>query len=305
MEKIRFETDPHNRLIVTKTGLKGKLARFRRVLDGNFELAPGNTLAYHVKHPLDEYTLVGRQIKFNGTWRLNKNNDLVYTLDSWKGRVAEDELTLRCQVIDVKENALAVAVTTRSSKNESSVSLLTLTGAWHADKHNKLTFSLDSHNHTPQTLVFEGAWEVDKNNQLMYRYEKKDLVKGKRTSHTLRFKGHWDISDSARLGYVLETSPSKKPAFEFSGSWKITRSSALIFESRQQGGKVTSISLAARARLSDRNMIIITLKGAPAELPTAEFELNRRVIHGNGEAFLRLLASKGEQGVFLGVGRSW
>jgi len=38
MDKIRYELDPYNRLILNRTGKKGRLTKFRRVLDGRFRI---------------------------------------------------------------------------------------------------------------------------------------------------------------------------------------------------------------------------------------------------------------------------
>lgn len=37
-EKVTYESDPHNRLVITKNGRKNKLPRFRQVLDGQFKI---------------------------------------------------------------------------------------------------------------------------------------------------------------------------------------------------------------------------------------------------------------------------
>jgi hypothetical protein len=46
MQKVRYEIDPHNRLVVKEAGKKTKLPRFRQVLDGHFKVAKDNTLIY-------------------------------------------------------------------------------------------------------------------------------------------------------------------------------------------------------------------------------------------------------------------
>ena len=45
MQKIRYEIDPHNRLV-------RRLPRFRKVIDGKFKIDKKNTLIYHVKAPV-------------------------------------------------------------------------------------------------------------------------------------------------------------------------------------------------------------------------------------------------------------
>ena len=56
-EKLKYEVDPNNRLIIRETGpeprgvrgRKSELTYFRRVLDGTFKTGPNNTLIYTLK----------------------------------------------------------------------------------------------------------------------------------------------------------------------------------------------------------------------------------------------------------------
>jgi len=337
MHKLRFETDPHNRLVVSKTGRKSELTGFRQVLDGEFKVGKHNTLSYHVKMPLDEEALFGRQIKLRGKWGLNANHDLLFTLDSWQRQVLGDELTLRCQLIDAQANSLIASVSTRSYNGNTSIYMLNLEGSWQADEQNRLTFHLKSASADPDILTFEGAWEVGKNYELLYSYQKEGLQSGRRITHTLAFKGHWDIPDKARLAYVLSASTGSQFEFKTSvgvfkdkyikyevgigasrgrqtafkrtialfGSWKMTPSSGLVFEVEQNGRVVNSIALAAQVKLSDKDTIIFTLKDNLNRTLGAKLEVSRDIVQGDGQAFLRLLTSKGEQGVFIGMGRRW
>jgi hypothetical protein len=59
MGKVRYEIDPHNRLVIKKTGKKAELKRFRQVLDGRFKVAKDSTLTYHIKASIPQDTLLG------------------------------------------------------------------------------------------------------------------------------------------------------------------------------------------------------------------------------------------------------
>lgn len=337
VEKLRFETDPHNRLVVSKTGRKCELTGFRQVLDGEFKVSEDNALTYHVKTPLDENAITDRQLKFSGKWGLDKNHDLIFTLDSWQRQSSGDELTLRCQLIDVKENSLVTSITTRATDGNSSVYMLNLAGSWQADKQNRLTFRVNTRAANPDILTFDGVWEVGKNYELLYRYQKEGLKRGERVTQALCFKGYWDIRDKARLAYVLNASTGSLFDFKTSvgvfkdkyikyevgigasrkrstapkrtvtlfGSWKMKPSSGLSFELGQGGRVINTIAVAAQAKLSGSDKIAFTLKNNLNRALGAELELSRDIVQGNGQAFIRLLASKGSQGVFLGLGRRW
>ena len=215
--------------------------------------------------------------------------------------------------------------------------MFNLQGSWQADKQNRLTFRLNSTRTNPDILTFAGAWEVGENYEFIYRYQKEGLVRGERTTQTLLFKGHWDIYNKARLAYVLNASTGSLFDFKTSvgvfkdkyikyevgigvgrkrsaalkrvitlfGSWKMEPSSGLVFEVEKSGRAVDSIALSAQAKLSKKDTIIFTLKNNLNRTLGAELGLSRDIIQGDGQAFIKLLASKGEQGVFVGMGRRW
>ena len=69
-EKIRYEIDPHNRLVYEKTGEKSEVPGFRTVLDGNFEIDENNYVTYHVKK--SQGYDVPQQVKLRGGWALRR-----------------------------------------------------------------------------------------------------------------------------------------------------------------------------------------------------------------------------------------
>ena len=52
MERVRYEIDPHNRLVIRKTAGKTSLPYFRKVVTGRFKIDKNNALTYHVKTPV-------------------------------------------------------------------------------------------------------------------------------------------------------------------------------------------------------------------------------------------------------------
>lgn len=106
MNKIKYELDPQNRLVIKKTGKKTELARFRQVLDGRFKLDEKNNLTYLVKTPLSGDLKKPDQIKLKGKWSLTREHNLIFTLDKWKRQALGDQLTLQGDVIDVNKNSL-------------------------------------------------------------------------------------------------------------------------------------------------------------------------------------------------------
>lgn len=339
MQKLRYKLDPHNRLVVQETGKRLSLTRFRRVFDGRFKTGPNSTLIYHIKGPmygLESELRAPHQVKLRGRWSLNKNHDLVLTLDKWRRQRVGDELTLQGQIVAASANSISFAVTTRSKKNIATRSILKLQGIWQADERNRLTFRIKKGEGKHDTLTFDGIWEINKKHRIVYRYEKVQLIRKRRLKKTLIFEGHWDIARRNRLSY--EISRQAKSAFEFRtdigvldknyikyrigigvsnkkqpirrvitlfGKWKIKRNVGLLFEIEYEKGKAKAIIFGADAKLTKRDKVRFRLKNRLRKDLGMELKLSRKLLRGDGEAFLKLLKSKKEAGIYVGAAWRW
>jgi hypothetical protein len=336
MEKVRYEVDPHNRLVIKKTGRKTRLPRFRRVLDGRFKVARDNTLTYHIKAPIPDDIRAPHQVKLRGKWSLTKNHDLRLTLDKWRRQTFGDQLTLQGDIIDVNKNSLLFALTTRTKDGAQSIYALKLQGSWQADRNNRLTFRVKKGKGEYDILAFDGAWEIGKNYQVVYKYEKTQLITKQKKIHTLIFKGHWDIKDKARISYVIDRNTnsvfnfktslgifkdnyikyelgiglSRKPkpvkrTITLFGAWKIKKTLGLIFEVEYENKRVHAIVFGAKAKLTDKDTVLFNLKNNLNREIGAELELSHKILKGDGQAFLRLLKSKRESAILVGAGWGW
>src|SRR3989338_10351638 len=190
MQKIRYEVDPHNRLVLDKSGGKSDLTKFRKVLDGQFKTDEFNNLSYHVKSPLSEGEDIPHQIKLKGVWSLADDHALRLTLDKWGRETFGDQITLQGEIVDVSENSLLFAVTTTTKEDTKSIYVLNLGGRWQADEFNRLSFHIKKEEARHDILTFRGAWEINKNHEIIYKYEKARLIRKKSKTHTLVFKGY-------------------------------------------------------------------------------------------------------------------
>jgi hypothetical protein len=317
MEKIRYEVDPQNRLVIKKTGLPG----FRRVLDGYFKTAGRNALTYHVKVPVPEDI---------------KNHDLTFTLDKWKRQTFGDQLTIQGDIIDAKRNALSFAVTTRTKEDTRSVYILKLEGSWQADEDNRLTFRVKRENGQYDTLIFEGAWEAGKDYQITYRYKKERLVRKRKKIHTLTLQGHWQIRDKYRISYLIDRDSDSALNFKSSagvfkdnyiryelgigglrrvgsvrraitlfGGWKVKKGMGLVFEVEYGARRIQDIVFGVDARLTDKDTVLFRLKNELNREIGAEIELAHDIFKGDGRIFLRLLKSEGKHSILAGAGFNW
>jgi len=342
-EKLRYEVDPYNRLVIQETGAKSRLPYFRRVLDGTFKTGPNSTLLYHVKAPtgvFEDKRKAPHQIKLRGKWSLNKNHDLVLTLDNWRRQTVGDEITLQGEIKSVSSNSLSFAVTTRTEDELDIRNILKLEGRWQADKYNRLTFRVKKGEGRHDTLTLDGIWEIDKNHRIVYKYEKAQLIRKKKLKKTLTFKGFFDITKKNRLSYNL--SSDGKSAFDFRtglgflrenyikyeigiggtnrrepvnqtiilyGKWKIRRNAGLLFEIERpafaKAPATETIKFSADAKLTKRDEVKFSIKNEKGKNLGMELKLSRKLLRGDGEAFIKLLKDKKEAAIYVGAGWKW
>jgi hypothetical protein len=337
MEKIRYELDPRNRLVIDRSGLVG-LPKFRQVLDGRFRLDENNDLSYHIKAPLAGSGGMPNQLKLRGEWSLTDNHDLRLTLDKEFRNTFGDQVTLHGEILDVDKASILFAVTTRTKSGARSTYILNLEGAWKADENNRLSFHVRKESGRNDVLTFNGAWEIGGNHGIVYQYEKADLSTKRKRTHALRFKGYWDIKDEFRISYVLGRGTDS--VFDFSasagifkedrieyelgislagrrrpvsrtitlyGKWNLKNGLGLSFAVEYEGlAKTRAIVFDAEGRLTDRDTVIFRLKNQPhRRWIDAQLELSRRMLKGDGEAFIRLLKAGPESVVYVGSAYRW
>jgi len=337
MQKVRCEIDPYNRLVINGFGRKSDLTKFRKVLDGRFKTDDNNSLSYHVKEPLSDDDGVPRQIRLKGEWSLTDDHQLRLTLDKSARDTFGDQITLQGEILDVDRNSLLFAVTTATKEGTRSTYVLDLAGSWKADENNRLSFHVRKEGGRYDILTFTGAWEINKDHQIVYQYEKARLMRKKRETHTLTFKGYWDIKEALRVSYLL--SKGTDSVFDFqtsagvfkeghikyelgigladrvkpvrrtvtlSGKWNLKKDVGLVFEIEYENGKAHAIVFGADAALTDRDTVSVKLK---SELDNkdigASLELSRNLLIGDGEAFLRVLASRRESAIYAGAAWRW
>jgi len=248
-----YEVDPFNRLVFVK--------KFRQVVSGRFIAGPRNSLAYEFNKSQGVET--PQKIEFSGDYSLDKDHNLVFTLNKWNNQCEGNRLTLKTRLMDAGSNDISFLINSRLDENKTMVYVLKLSGSWKADEHNRLTFGVQRDSKKPDTLVLTGAWELNDNNELTYRHSP--------DAQALTFKGRWDIKKKGRLSYILDkklgaglnfkaslgtlapkgkdqyvtfdigigVSRSKKTHRKvvFAGTWKIGKGKKVFFETSPAGEK--------------------------------------------------------------------
>jgi hypothetical protein len=329
-EKIRFEIDPHNRLVYEKTGRKSDVPGFRTVVDGKFEIDKDNQIIYHVKKA--QGSDIPQQLKLKGKWALDDEHNLTLTLDKWGNQIAGNKLTIESELIDAKDNMLSFALTTKDSENNTHIYIVKLGGRWQADKYNRFTFNVQKETGVSDKIIMTGAWEVNKQNEIIYTYEKSTAGKKEKITKTVTLKGYWDIAGKHRIKYVLNkeiesefdfkvsvgkpvgrgleyelgigATPSKKTITLF-GGWKVSKNSGVSFEMPCAEGKIRSVILGGWAKLDKNHKLEVRLKNKKGEDLGIDVKLSRNIFEGQGEAFIRALKSQKEMSIVAGIGFRW
>ncbi len=334
--KVRYEVDPHNRLVITETRKKTPLYKFRHVIDGRFKIGKASTLLYHIKTPSDDISKkisLPHQLKFKGIWSLTRDHNLKLTLNKWRRQTFGDELTLKGEIIKVGAHSLLFAITQRTKENVASTRILKLQGSWQADKNNRLTFRAKRERGRFDLLVFDGIWEINRRHKIVYHCEKRFR---KQRKHSLLFSGFWSLRRSKVLTYLLDL--KGKSAFDFRigkgiaqgssmkfevgiglsqreklvrkdivfyGRWKIKKGAGLIFEIINPGGRSSAIKFEAEAKLIGASRIKLALKSKRGKDLGLRFTLSKKMLKGAGESFIRFLHTKKEKAVYIGSGFRW
>ena len=333
MQRARYEVDPYNRLIIGEDGTQGDLRKFREVLDGQFKVDEDNNLSYHIKAPLSEDENIPHQVKLAGDWSLTDNHELRLTLDKEGRETFGDAITLQGRILDVDKNSLLFSITTKTKDGGQSTYILNLQGSWKADENNRLSFYIKKEDGRYDILTFGLAWEIGENHQIIYQYEKAALIRKKKEVHTLIFRGYWDIKDKVRISYLLDATSGS--GFDFgssvgilgenyikyevgitlerssepvrrkivlSGEWRLKKDTGLLFEIEYEDRKICAIGFGADIALTDKNTVSFKLKdGIDNKDLGMTLELSQKILEGDGELFLRALASRRELALYAGA----
>lgn len=347
-EKISYEIDPHNRLVFAKSDETSDVPKFRKVLDGKFTLDNSNTLTYKILKPAAKTSAdvsqdrdIPDQIKLSGNFSLDDEHNLVLTLDKWNNQIAGNKLTIKGELLDARDNELAISITTKDIDDQTHIYILKFKGSWQADEYNRLSFNVTKEIGPPlkvrragktDKLTLEGEWEVNKQNQLIYTYTKTYLKTKEKVENTITFKGYWDITEKFRISYVLNKEINSQFDFEVSlgkpdkrglqyeigigavpinkqitlfGSWKVNKKLGLLFEIPYEEGKIKSIIFGATCKLVDDYNLDFRLENKSGEDLGIDVKLSKKFLKDQGEAFIQALRSKKEISFIAGVGFRW
>ena len=261
--KTFYEIDPFNHLVIKKRKEhRSKVKKFRQVLSGRFKIDAANNLYYEVLK--SSGADIPQKIKFDGSFSLDKAQNLVFTLTKWNNQYAGNRLRIKAGLVGVSGNGVGFLINSRLSEKEELLYTIGLRGSWQADKNNRLTFGVEKERGGKDILTFSGAWSINKSNEIEYKYGSKPAIS---------LKGEWVIRDRYSLGYVLDKKsdtgidfksslgriiPSGKAAYlkfgvsilmpsgrrvkkevVFEGKWKYAKGADIVMELSPRGRKAS------------------------------------------------------------------
>lgn len=320
LKRVKYEIDPHNRLILTKA----EIPKFRTVYDGTFQTDKNNRLTYHVKKTDSKKT--PQQIKLSGIWHLDKNLNLSFMLDKWNQNCFQNKLTFKSTLRSATSNQLIFTLTTKDNKDNRRDYLLKLNGAWQADRNNQLSFKIENENVSQKNLTLSGAWNINNIHQIAYSYTSRNK------KHTLAFKGHWDIGEKNRISYILEKKIGSEFDFKISycritpkgltfeitfnennekikksmclqGEWDINKKIGILFKVRP--GEKNNIAFGGFLKFDNDSQVKVLLQNEAGKPLGFETTISKAFPKKQGEVFLKMLAQKKSATLTLGAGFKW
>ncbi|MDD4938566.1 MAG: hypothetical protein PHE18_02140 [Candidatus Omnitrophica bacterium] len=329
---MKYSIDKDNRLLIRQKGKKVSPK-------GAFKIEKNNRLIYILNEPAHWRRVhkLPSRIVFLGKWKLDENHDLVLERNEPREK-KEGRFVFKGEIISSRKDALAFEIISRDRRGHTQAQVLELSGAWQADKSNRIIFKADKKG-MPDTLTLEGSWQLDNNQQVTYNYEKTNLLKRAKISRSLTFEGFWQINEKNRLTYILSRasrsrfdfraqieSPSlrpkegqmkyrlgiglakpksqKKRIVTLYGAWKFSRKGGLDFSMDYGKGASRTVEFGVNAHLNNKDEIIFSLRSKKGEPLGLNITFNRELFKGNGAlAYLRLknLLERNKPAVEAGV----
>jgi len=329
-----YYLDIDNRFVI-KSGSKKLYPR------GKFLIDKKNRLSYIIFEPISwrKKEAVARKITFEGTWSLDDNHTVIFTLHRTRRQPDGGQFYFTSELVDARSDALIFSLATKEQPRVSVVRLVQLQGRWQADQYNRLTFLVKKTGLQYDTLTFSAVWEVNNNNTLIYTYQKTYLKTKERIEKTLVFKGFWHINEKNRLCYVLDIRQNSYFSFRVScetpsllakkgeikyrlglgvegerlfrakiiilyGVWKLNRNVGLSFEI-DYGHAVRGITFGVQLELMKSNQTTLALTSERGESLGLSITFNQSFLRDNEQWFVRLSKRGKESRVEGGVDITW
>jgi len=205
--QIRYTLDEANRLVRQQRRSGGRW-RTADVRTGSLSLDDRQRLVFR-PDPDAAGASWPSEVRLDGQWRLGADHRLGLAVRDASG-ARRRTLHLRGSLASADAHSMGIELRRQTLDGRLRSERLTLAGAWHADRRNRLSFRVQRGRGAADRLTLQGAWDVDRRHTLRYRF--RDSPSG-RSRRELRFAGWWEVPARHRLVYRLDSRGSA--AFEF------------------------------------------------------------------------------------------
>jgi hypothetical protein len=296
-------------------------------MKGFFTTDKNNNLIYILDKPAKwkrEHDLPDK-IKLTGTWKLDKNHNLVLKTQKTKN-YPKSSLILFGKINKVNSDYLSFQLEKSTISNLSQKHQIKLRGRWQADKFNRITFEVKK-KEKPDALRFKNIWQINKNNKITYIYNREALKTKKKIEESIQFDGFWQLVNKNKICYWLKK--TNKSQFEFKaqlqtanvypkkgaikyrvgvgfgekreektlklyGSWKFSRKLGLFFEVDYGRDKLKRYSFSAKVNLTDKSKIAFSLLDSRGRPLGIRVNYQRKLFTKKDIEFFTKLSNKGK-----------
>jgi len=317
--KPRYSVNKNNQLVVKQSRHKPV------VLPGYFGIARNNQLSFKINKSSEWCREHGFSLEtgFEGTWKIDQNHDLEFSLKETQRQRGQDTFTLKGRFIAAEGDALVFELKSYDEKGLAHIRMLRISGTWHADEYNRLNFEV-ARKGSPDALVFKCGWQLNKTQEIIYKYENTFLKRKTRACQSFTFKGSWQIKDANTLSYILEHSsgsrfdfrvqvgspnlnpkegkikyrvgiglvagrPAEKKIITLYGAWKFSRALGVIFEMNYSEGRLRSMEFGADIYPYGRDRLSFYLKNEEGKSVGIILTYTHKFLKkSDAEAFLRI-----------------
>lgn len=290
---IKYEIDPYNRLIRVK--------KFRHVINGRFKIDRKNRLYYEIFK--SSKTDIPQKIKFSGTYSIDKDHNLIYTLTKWNNQIQGNRLRIRTRFIDASKNEI-VFLSSFKKSNKKYLYTIKLHGAWQQDKNNRLTFGVKKeHQEKRDIITFFNAWAINKHSEIIYKYGHG------RNKETITLKGKWYIKDKYRLSYILDKRIHSGFNFKISLGQIIPKGKKtyIKFDITQVLSKTKRITrrIVFSGKLRMRKKGVILLEHSIGKKTRTTLKFTKAILGQKGFAYIEAYLKNKEKYLGGGIGFRW
>lgn len=281
-----------------------------------------------VRRPADA-SAPPQRLVLDGTWSLSPAHHAVFAVHATQ-HSPQQRYYFKGGLAAAGAHALTLTLDRTEHAQQRRAQRVTLTGRWHVDARNRLTFLARKADGREDQLTLQGAWQLGPHHELLYRYGRQQRGRRTAAAQMLQFDGVWDMPGPGQLAYRVTGAPSQPLIFRaalrhrvlsasqreltfelgaegtprqmltFFGTWKLQRNVALSFEIPYAGGRVHALRFEGTLARANKDHVTLALTTARREPLGLTLTFTRQLAR-EAEWFVRWQRQAAETAVVGGV----